>query len=395
MPQVSVVIPSYNLAEYLGQAIQSVLDQTYSNLEAIVVDDGSTDNTRQVASAFDDPRVRYVYQENIGPAGARNAGIRVSQGEYLVFLDADDLLLPWKLEVQVRALDSNPKRGLVGGGYQFLDESGSVLCQVESWKGNHSLTTRDWLLGCPFVVHAVLIRRHWVEAVGAFDMSLSGGADYDFWLRLAHAGCPMGWVRDVVCSYRLRTDSMVHDVGRQKRETLRVLDKFYSNPDLPLELVALKRRAYAMAHLQGAARAYGAQQIVEAQRDVLCAIELMPELVKSGEVLEILLRTADSPLVTRDPGAYTQTVLNGLPEPMTSLEGLRRKAYARIWMAEFFEAQQRRDWPRVRRTLLKAVRHDPAWLRNRGVWSIVLESLLGSQIMGYFRNALSKNCREA
>src|SRR5918997_500688 len=104
---VSVVIPCYNQAHFLGEAIESVLSQTYPHFEVVVVDDGSTDNTQEVAARY--PGVRYIRQENQGLAGARNAGIRRSNGSFLVFLDADDRLLPRALEAGLKALKEHPE----------------------------------------------------------------------------------------------------------------------------------------------------------------------------------------------------------------------------------------------------------------------------------------------
>src|SRR5919112_3168501 len=117
---VSVIIPSYNHAHYLGEAIESVLSQSYRNFEIIVVDDGSTDNTSEVASHYEE--VRLVRQENRGLAGARNSGLAEAEGEYLVFLDADDRLLPRALEVNLTELAAHPQCALVAG-YQWLIEA--------------------------------------------------------------------------------------------------------------------------------------------------------------------------------------------------------------------------------------------------------------------------------
>ncbi|MEM4724269.1 MAG: glycosyltransferase family A protein, partial [Candidatus Hadarchaeum sp.] len=108
MSSVSVIIPCYNHGHYLPCAVNSVMAQTFADWEAIIVDDGSTDNTREVAAQFTDSRVRYIYQDNRGLAAARNTGIRAAQGEYLAFLDADDEWEPTFLEACVAALSQQP-----------------------------------------------------------------------------------------------------------------------------------------------------------------------------------------------------------------------------------------------------------------------------------------------
>src|ERR671913_400837 len=126
---VSVVIPCYNQAHFLGEAIDSVLSQSYTDFEVIVVDDGSQDDTQGVASTYvdEDPRVRLVSQENRGLAGARNRGLAESRGEYVVFLDSDDRLAEAALEVGVRELEANPDCAFVSGQYRAIAVDGSHL----------------------------------------------------------------------------------------------------------------------------------------------------------------------------------------------------------------------------------------------------------------------------
>src|SRR5919112_291203 len=124
-PLVSVVIPCYNQAHFLGEAIESVLAQSYPNFEIIVVDDGSTDDTSEVAGRY--PKVRLVRQENQGLSGARNAGLARSEGEYVVFLDADDRLLPEALETGLEYLDAHSECAFASGRYRFIGGDGSFL----------------------------------------------------------------------------------------------------------------------------------------------------------------------------------------------------------------------------------------------------------------------------
>src|ERR687898_2206392 len=124
---VTVVIPCYNQAHFLGEAIESVLSQSYPNFEIIVVDDGSTDNTSEVASRYEG--VRLVRQENRGLAGARNTGIKHSEGEYLVFLDADDRLLPEALAVGLGCFEAHPECALVAGHARFIDVEGLLRAE--------------------------------------------------------------------------------------------------------------------------------------------------------------------------------------------------------------------------------------------------------------------------
>ncbi len=188
MPKVSVIIPTYNRANYIGEAIESVLAQTYQDYEIIVVDDGSTDNTRKVLEQFDG-HIEYIYQENRGEAAARNTGLLVSKGEYLVLLDSDDTILPQKLERQVAFLDTHPSVGVVYSDLYFVDEDGKQLMLHSAYKGKKgdSGNVLEALIrrGNFIPVHSAMVRRSCFDVVGQFNESLFIGTDWEMWLRLA------------------------------------------------------------------------------------------------------------------------------------------------------------------------------------------------------------------
>jgi len=126
-PKVSVILPTFNRAAYLPDAIESVLCQTFRDFELVIVDDGSTDNTRQIVQMYPDKRIRYRFKQNGGIASALNCGIKQSTGTYLARLDSDDVFLPEKLAYQVACLDANPDCGLVYTQAYNMDEKGNVL----------------------------------------------------------------------------------------------------------------------------------------------------------------------------------------------------------------------------------------------------------------------------
>ena len=233
MPKVSVIIPTYNRADLVGHAIQSVLDQTYADWETIVVDDGSTDNTRNVVSAFTDHRIRYIYQDNAKLPGARNAGIRAGTGEYVAFLDSDDRFLPDKLERQVAALERHPEAGLVASGSIEVDSQGKPLRTLRPWLFQPQLTWQDWLYHCPFAPSDVLVQRDWLIRVGLFDVQQHYVEDWDLWLRMSFAGCPMLWEPATLCLRTVHEGSMVRNAAAMTAGMFRLLDKFFAQPDLP------------------------------------------------------------------------------------------------------------------------------------------------------------------
>jgi glycosyltransferase involved in cell wall biosynthesis len=199
-PLVSVVIPCYNQAHFLGEAIESVLSQTYPHFEIIVVDDGSTDNTSEVAS--DHQKVRLIRQENQGLSAARNAGLYQSRGEYIVFLDADDRLLPEALEVGVKELGAHPKCAFVFGYHNNIATDGSPLATSHP-PHNEPDQYLALLHRCYIRMHAVMYRRSVFETVGGFDTSLGASEDYDMYLRIARE-YPVYHHDEVVAEYRRR-----------------------------------------------------------------------------------------------------------------------------------------------------------------------------------------------
>ncbi len=187
-PIVSVIIPVYNRESFLGRAIGSVLGQSYGDFELIVVDDGSTDNTPEVALSFKDSRMIYVRcNENRGVSVARNRGIAISRGKYLAFLDSDDEWLPGKLEKQVRVMnESPPEVGVIYTGYlQLMDKEvteSPFLSVVRITEGN---IHEELLRGDFVLISSALVRREVVKRVGGFDELLLSAEVWDFWLRVS------------------------------------------------------------------------------------------------------------------------------------------------------------------------------------------------------------------
>jgi glycosyltransferase involved in cell wall biosynthesis len=183
--KVSVVIPCYNQARFLGEAIQSVLCQGYTDLEIIVVDDGSKDGTEEVASGYanEDSRVRLIRQENQGLAAARNRGLAEVGGEYVVFLDSDDRLVSEALEVGVRELAAHPGCAFVSGICRKIRADGSIVPGWEQFRVRDD-PYLELLRSCPVYVPAVMYRRFVFDAVGDFDSSYKAAEDYDLYYRI-------------------------------------------------------------------------------------------------------------------------------------------------------------------------------------------------------------------
>ena len=209
MPKVSVIMPTYNRAEFLRSAIESVLKQTFKDLEIIVSDDKSTDHTRELVKSFKDRRIKYMLNNSKrGPSATRNTAILASEGEYIAFLDDDDEWLPDKLQRQVEVLDKSPSNvcGVYSNRFFIEKKTGkiiSVIPKTEEVKGNllYQLAIKS-----PIHTSTVVIRKLCLDEIGLFDETISYMEDRDMWIRLS-----MNWEFEYISSPLIKAH--VHDHG--------------------------------------------------------------------------------------------------------------------------------------------------------------------------------------
>jgi hypothetical protein len=219
-PLVTVVIPCYNQAHFLGEAIESVLSQTYPHFEVIVVDDGSTDETSEVASRYEE--VRLIRQENRGLAAARNTGLAAAEGEYLVFLDSDDRLLPGALEAGLRSFETDPECALVAGHSKMIKADGSFLLGLK-----HEPPDPDPYIALLTKCHiappaSAMYRRLVFETVGGFATGVDASADYEMYLRIARH-FPLRRYDEAVAEYRMHGENMIRNPGLMLSSAITVL----------------------------------------------------------------------------------------------------------------------------------------------------------------------------
>jgi hypothetical protein len=203
---VSVIVATYNHGHYLPDAIDSVLNQTHSRVEVIVVDDGSTDNTRDVLTRYGD-RLRYQHQSNLGLAAARNTGLSLASGEFLVFLDADDLLLPRMIEESVKRFEAEPEAGVVHCGWIYASTDLANL----SWTMMPTLEGRlfdTFAHSIPLPCHSMLFRLPVLRSAGLFDTTMRACEDWDVWLRIARCGVRWASVKQPLVITRMHPVSM-------------------------------------------------------------------------------------------------------------------------------------------------------------------------------------------
>jgi len=255
-PSVSVVIPTYNQASFLPEAVASVRAQEFPNLEIIVVDDGSTDDTSGALERLSgEGKLQAIRQENAGAAAARNRGISAARGDWIAFLDADDFWFPGKLSAQFDALRRSPK-----AGFCYTD----VLLRLKNGEERHHKSPMsgplllELLTGNYFATPTVLVRRDCFEKVGTFNAELRTGEDWDMWLRLS-SHFDSVWVPQPLSLVRVSpVDLLKHSVEAFERCTLRVIDRLYACEHIQRHWpeVAAKRRLVYAWHYAVLAKSY-------------------------------------------------------------------------------------------------------------------------------------------
>lgn len=235
MDTISVIIPAYNGDRFLAYAIESILCQTLQAFEIIVVNDGSTDETECVLEPYCDC-IQYIYQDNQGVAAARNRGLEVAIGKYIVFLDQDDYWVPTKLEEQIACFKQNPHVGIVHSGWQRVQENGEPIVDVTPWDNVPNLDLHEWLLCMPVLLSAMMFRYDWVERVGLFDTQYIQACDVDWIQRLVLMGCPSMWLRQVTTYYRQHDRNESSNTSLQAQESWQVRNAFFAQPDLPIAI---------------------------------------------------------------------------------------------------------------------------------------------------------------
>lgn len=232
LPRVSVIIPVYNCECYIGQAVESVLNQTYKNYEIFVIDDGSTDNTRQALEPYN-TKIQYVYQKNQGVAASRNLGINMARGELVAFLDHDDLFLSDKLAAQVSCFETGEQVGIVHSGWCRIDRSGNRLANVQPWHKAPNLDLDGWLRWKPILLGAMMFRRQWLEQVGGLDPQFQQACDLDLILRLTLMGCESIWMHQITLFYREHENNHSRNTPVQVGESWDVLERLFLQANLP------------------------------------------------------------------------------------------------------------------------------------------------------------------
>jgi glycosyltransferase involved in cell wall biosynthesis len=375
-PLVSVIIPTYNRAQTLGETLQSVVSQTYPFIEIIVVDDGSTDAaTARVVGQFAG-RVRYLRQDNQGVELARKHGARLARGAYLNFLDDDDLMLPEKIDLQVRALRAHPEAGLAHCRYRFIDAQGRPLETTGALPQGDVRKQLVW--GCFPWSGGPLLRRECLDSIGE-DESRDWHGDWGMWLRIALAGYSFACVQKPLGCYRMVRGSMVDaKIDNCERLVFHILDEVFRRWTLPDDIVSEKDQICAGWRFWIACRYYLVQQWEDGIRNLQSALELRPDLLSHPErLLRLFYCDAVSPRVRIwDPIEFIEGVFDHLPAAASPIRHRKAELLSQVCTHLALRAFSDGDLGQGRRRIGEAVKANPAMIQpSEGFVRVVTEHL--------------------
>lgn len=225
---VSIITPTYNRRDFIVDAIESVIAQTYSDWELLIVDDGSTDDTKDLITPYlQDPRISYTYQSNHGQAYARQQALKSAKGQYVAFLDSDNLWLPERLEKEIVQLDANPDIDVCYGDLITIDEQGNELSR-ENMK-RYSGDIAPLMIRQNFVsMNTTLIRKEAIERVGGFRSSVARGDDYDLYLRMS-AESKFLYIKEYLAKYRVMENQISSNKEARFTSDFEIINHFIRN----------------------------------------------------------------------------------------------------------------------------------------------------------------------
>jgi glycosyltransferase involved in cell wall biosynthesis len=338
-PIASVIIPAYNGANHLGEAIQSVLDQTYQDFELIVVDDASQDETALVIQAFDDPRLKYItHQENTGACNARKTGLHASVGEIIFFLDQDDLFHLEKLATHIDFHKNHPQIGFTYNAYYNLNHSSMSIRNIMRPPSQIMLT--DIVMGFPLPPSVWVMKRHWAFLAELWDEStFFQGREIVFCGRLYLAGCDFAVVEGVLNFRRYHTGRGFHNLAAKCKAELTCQEFIFQDSRCPDDILALRNKANAEIYIMW-----------------LCVAFLQIE-TRLGQEYFHNAQHLDSSFVTGNPCPLTLHFLSYcLDDENENHEDLLRRIFDQLPADTNQIVKQQYDWAAAQGYLIKGFR---------------------------------------
>ncbi|MGC1392841.1 MAG: glycosyltransferase [Coleofasciculaceae cyanobacterium] len=313
MPTISVIIPVYNGEKTIKETIMSVLNQTFENFELIIINDGSNDATLEIVQAIKDHKIKVFSYQNSGLSASRNRGLTKAEGEFISFIDADDLWTPNKLELQLKALQDNPQAAVAYSWTDWIDQSGQFLRAgghiTVNGNAYEKLLIRDFIESGS----NPLIKKQALDEVGDFDQSVTPPEDWDMWLRLA-AKYEFITVEVPQILYRISPNSASFDIEKMEAGSLKVIQRVFSQSP---ELAHLKQKTLASRYNYLTFKALGGhlnrKNGLTAARFLLQAVKYDLSLLGRTKIMLIILTKIAAAILL--PPQLTLKLLNTLKKP--------------------------------------------------------------------------------
>lgn len=387
-PSISVVIPCFNTGHFLSDALASVKNQSFTEWEVIVVDDGSTDVTHEVVAQFEDNRIHYIFQENQGLSAARNTGIKAANSENIALLDADDIWQVDYLEKMYDEIVSHPEAVAFYCGFKYIDPEGKQigvpqLRVVPTNEFPSVILKQNWL-----VPSSVIFRKEVINEVGFFDESLHAVEDWDMWIKISTRGLFVGVPQNLV-KYRLHNTNMSKDPCLMVSSHLNLIENRVGPPEgNPSEWTDLKRMFYRCFYNQSAERYLEYGDLNQGTKYFLDMLEIAPENGSKMGVwrslirlhLPVEIRHAPSVVEWERAEQDVYSLLGKLEENeeygLTHSDIKKMKARAEVALAR--EAIEANETERAVSYLWRSIKSNQSIIIKRAFWGTLTRGIYGT-----------------
>jgi len=383
-PLVSVIIPVFNGEAFIARAIESILAQTYTAFEVVVIDDGSTDGTSDIVQSYG-ASVVYAHQSNLERSVARNAGLKLATGQFIAFLDADDWWFVEKLERQVAYAEKHPDLGLIYSWVNVVDDAGQQLRVLGNERPLLEAEGSDlfewFLLGHSVPTPSVMIRKECLDAVGGFDESITYIEDWDLWMRIANR-YSVGYVAEPLACYQVRHSYLPAVFARHQLQEKRlyVLEKALgARPGIKAEV---RRHALQKANWYSALIDFGIQDIAAAKSRIEQIDMESPDLggkpsQMEGDLVAFAFSLYDDFTPEAEAIAFIEFVLANLPSKVAFLKNRGRQMKSTLLGGYAFQARARGHNSQAGAIMRRAVALNLTSIFNIGVLTTCLKGIWG------------------
>lgn len=370
LPLVSVIIPTYNRPEYLRLTVESVLEQTYPNVEVIVVDDASTDHTPDVMAAYGD-RVRYLREPvNTGGEQVILTGLAAARGKYINFLDHDDLMYPQKIARQVERLEADERLSMAHCGYHHIDENGQLLETITTLPEGYVL---DELLRGDFMWSgAPLIRRTCIDQSEIATSLFWCSADWARVLAVGLMGRPVACVQEPLGAYRILPHSDISNVKGLEEWVIPLLEMVFAHPKFPASSLGLRDEAFARMRFFLSCRYYTSHQWEDAERNLEAALTGYPSVFQNRDALVERLCEDALSIRVQNPEQFISGLLEHLPPGGAFILEEGHRIYSRIHFGLALRSLVRGEKEDAQAHMQAAYAQEPALFDHRPSYTALI-----------------------